>query len=502
MFNIENNALDEDNNKFLFEKMSKSYIDKADQYVSDENLKKDDERKAFMRGYKKAHVEELNSLDLDGFKGIHVVSAFASTSETVGGKEFNSSLVDGLSYLGNYLNEKIPGEQSVYIAYSKNNNPKDYLNFSPPGNVITVVLDGHWTGMYDSDAMTNMGHGKNVRKYYGGRENSSRIYDMSNFAFGPDEIDAFKRNPGFGDEGVIANAKIAAIIFSSNTLKKNIDLYNQGYIPESIFVKVVNDVKKLITKLKSFTGQIIDLDGVVKDSAEFINILSQLSFQRNISPEERQSQEQALLAQQKQEAEFASYRQKFDQIKDIKNQLDMTMWSNNYQKTPFKPGNAYWLYDDGAKQVVQNLMSGEDIANKILQDITLNHKIIINNVTSDWKDWKNIPEFASRIYDEVKNKDMISERKRKRKKVDYKKAYKKYHSSEKAKKARAQRNAARRAIEKSGVKIPKGYEVDHKNPISNGGSNDVSNLRLIPKKKNRKLGQKITTKKRKSKGKY
>ena len=98
--------------------------------------------------------------------------------------------------------------------------------------------------------------------------------------------------------------------------------------------------------------------------------------------------------------------------------------------------------------------------------------------------------------------DSLQEKKKPKKKVDYKKAYKKYHSSKKAKKERAQRNAAGRALKKAGVKIPKGYEIDHKNPISNGGSNDPSNLRVIPKSKNRKLGQKITTKKRKSKGKY
>ena len=56
-------------------------------------------------------------------------------------------------------------------------------------------------------------------------------------------------------------------------------------------------------------------------------------------------------------------------------------------------------------------MSGEAIANKILQDITLNHKIIINNVTSDWKDWKKIPEFASYVSEEIKDKDLVNEAK-------------------------------------------------------------------------------------------
>lgn len=93
-------------------------------------------------------------------------------------------------------------------------------------------------------------------------------------------------------------------------------------------------------------------------------------------------------------------------------------------------------------------------------------------------------------------------KKRKKKKVNYKKAYKKYHSSKKAKRERAQRNAAGRKLKKLGIKIPDGYEIDHKNAIAYGGSNDMSNLRLIPRGKNRALGQKITTQKRKKKGNY
>ena len=87
-------------------------------------------------------------------------------------------------------------------------------------------------------------------------------------------------------------------------------------------------------------------------------------------------------------------------------------------------------------------------------------------------------------------------------KIDYKKAYKKYHSSKKAKKQRAQRNKAGRLLKKHGVKVPKGHEIDHITPISKGGGNDISNIRIIPRKKNRSLGQKITTRKRKKNGTY
>lgn len=100
----------------------------------------------------------------------------------------------------------------------------------------------------------------------------------------------------------------------------------------------------------------------------------------------------------------------------------------------------------------------------------------------------------------------INERKYKKrkskKKVDYKKAYKKYHSSKKAKQERAQRNRIGRKLKKAGIKIPKGHEIDHITPISMGGGNNINNIRIIPRSKNRRLGQKITTNKRKKNGSY
>ena len=97
---------------------------------------------------------------------------------------------------------------------------------------------------------------------------------------------------------------------------------------------------------------------------------------------------------------------------------------------------------------------------------------------------------------------LAEKRKRKKKKVNYKKAYKKYHSSKKAKKQRAQRNKIGRLLKKHGIKVPKGYEIDHITPISKGGRNDINNIRIIQRAKNRALGQKLTTAKRKKNGTY
>ena len=64
--------------------------------------------------------------------------------------------------------------------------------------------------------------------------------------------------------------------------------------------------------------------------------------------------------------------------------------------------------------------------------------------------------------------------------------YLKYHASPEAKKQRAERNAARAAMEKRGL-VHKGdhKDVDHKKPLSRGGSNDPSNWRVQSRHVNR-----------------
>jgi len=71
-----------------------------------------------------------------------------------------------------------------------------------------------------------------------------------------------------------------------------------------------------------------------------------------------------------------------------------------------------------------------------------------------------------------------------RAKRDYKKE-RKYDSKPKVKAARAARGRARYKLEKEGkVKKGDGKHVDHKKPLSKGGSNKRSNLRVISAKKN------------------
>lgn len=69
---------------------------------------------------------------------------------------------------------------------------------------------------------------------------------------------------------------------------------------------------------------------------------------------------------------------------------------------------------------------------------------------------------------------------------NYKKEYANYDGTEAVKKKRAQRNKARRMLEREGV-VHKGdgKDVDHKTPLSKGGATIRSNLRAKPASQNR-----------------
>ena len=72
---------------------------------------------------------------------------------------------------------------------------------------------------------------------------------------------------------------------------------------------------------------------------------------------------------------------------------------------------------------------------------------------------------------------------------NYKQEYKDYHGTSTQKKNRAARNTARSTMAAAG-KVSKGdgKEVDHKKPLSKGGSTSKSNLRVVAKAVNRKKG--------------
>lgn len=65
-------------------------------------------------------------------------------------------------------------------------------------------------------------------------------------------------------------------------------------------------------------------------------------------------------------------------------------------------------------------------------------------------------------------------------------SYPAYDQKPAVKKKRAQRNKARRMLEREGV-VHKGdgKDVDHKTPLSKGGTTTRSNLKAVPASKNR-----------------
>ena len=68
-------------------------------------------------------------------------------------------------------------------------------------------------------------------------------------------------------------------------------------------------------------------------------------------------------------------------------------------------------------------------------------------------------------------------------KLEYMSSYQKTRENVKK---RVQRNAARReAIREGRVKVGDGKEIDHKNPLDQGGSNSKSNRRVVPASENR-----------------
>lgn len=74
---------------------------------------------------------------------------------------------------------------------------------------------------------------------------------------------------------------------------------------------------------------------------------------------------------------------------------------------------------------------------------------------------------------------------------DYKKEYENYDGTPEVKKKRAQRNKARRMLEREGV-VHKGdgKDVDHIKPLGKGGTTVRSNLRAKPASANRSYKRK------------
>lgn len=73
---------------------------------------------------------------------------------------------------------------------------------------------------------------------------------------------------------------------------------------------------------------------------------------------------------------------------------------------------------------------------------------------------------------------------------NYKSEYEKYHSAPEQVRNRAKRNKARRELMQEGrVAKGDGMDVDHKTPLSKGGSTSKANLRVRSKSANRSFSR-------------
>jgi 5-methylcytosine-specific restriction endonuclease McrA len=73
------------------------------------------------------------------------------------------------------------------------------------------------------------------------------------------------------------------------------------------------------------------------------------------------------------------------------------------------------------------------------------------------------------------------------KKRDYAKEYREYQGTPEQLRRQSERHKARRLM---GLKTGDPREVDHKVPLSRGGSNTKSNLRVVSRTENRRKGAK------------
>lgn len=65
-----------------------------------------------------------------------------------------------------------------------------------------------------------------------------------------------------------------------------------------------------------------------------------------------------------------------------------------------------------------------------------------------------------------------------------------YNATKKATEKRVKNNEARQAAIKAGkASVGDGTDVDHKKPLSKGGSNESSNLRVVPAGENRSFSR-------------
>ena len=185
-----------------------------------------------------------------------------------------------------------------------------------------------------------------------------------------------------------------------------------------------------------------------------------------------------------------------DQFVPLKNSVVASLSSGMplYVKPGKSHGGILWDYKSGDMSGYKEL--SDALKQRALEELphwgnttylTKRDKEVIEQ--DQWVIDNLIEAVIRRVLEEAKKKPKCP---RKNGKRDYKCEYREYGgASKKGKKDRAARNQARKVAEREGrVKKGDGKEIDHKKPLSKGGSNAKSNQRVVSRTTNRKKGNK------------
>jgi len=133
--------------------------------------------------------------------------------------------------------------------------------------------------------------------------------------------------------------------------------------------------------------------------------------------------------------------------------------------------NNQLIMDSEAEVILQNQnLLNEDVDEAFMINLRCIYENMLKRMQDD-------PQLMQMFIDDI----IIEAYKR-----DYKKEYRNYHGKAKQRKERAARTKARETLIKKGrVKKGDGKDVDHKNPLRNGGSKGLNNLRVRDRSENR-----------------
>lgn len=135
--------------------------------------------------------------------------------------------------------------------------------------------------------------------------------------------------------------------------------------------------------------------------------------------------------------------------------------------------------------VDMQVLDASEVRNRLASNGEFTINDILDEEDEDWSNINEVPEKGIEESQETLNTALSAEYETDDR--DYKKEYREYQGKSEQIHNRSLRNAARK---KMGLKVGDPREVDHKTPLSKGGSNSEKNLQVTSRTKNRKKGNK------------